>query len=170
MDNPIPPGYTQKSPPGPPMMESLYQYPDGSVCWSAVTDVVWHMEKGQAVIDSQRILGSGRVLLPLLAWNPTDRQRLEHNELMWRSVTHMQNLAFMGALGQVGPMTQSILDIGLDGLDARYCMNCGGLGNARYYPGRWEVNLHQCLMCMKPSTCNMACSPSVGHSCPPPCR
>jgi hypothetical protein len=135
----------------PATADTIHQDPDGSVCWSAITDTVWHMEDGHPIIDSQRVVGSGRIILPPGASEETKA----------RHVHHMQSLAFNGALAG-GPVSQSVLTDGL-----RYCWGCGGTGYIEY-PGLWDLGLWQCLPCLG-RTCRTACRPSPGTTCPPAC-
>lgn len=147
MDNPVPPG-------------SPVQLEDGSVCWSAFTDAVWHIDEktGQVVMDSQRVVGSGRIILP-----PNSPQ-----EEINRHVYLMKQLAFRQDNSSVAPMSQSLFDIRPE-MSKKMCHpdECGGSG-IRTYPGLWDINLHWCLPCMG-RTCSVSCRPTAGHPCPPGC-
>jgi hypothetical protein len=128
---------------------TIPQMDDGSVCWSAITDMVWHMEDGKLVVDSQRVIGSGRILLPPGASEAEKKFRIDL----------MTDLAF--ALD-----SQSAIGMSME-RDRRVCWNCGGAG-LRGYLGEWDFGLHWCLIC-EGDTCNVRCKPSSGHTCPPAC-
>ena len=145
MDNPVPPG--MEEPKVPPYM--IPQGEDGTVCWSSVTDVKWHMEDGKPVVESQRVVGSGRILLPPGASEKEKKFRIDL----------MTDLAF--ALDESSTISTEAIG------SRRVCWNCSGDG-IRQYLGRWDAGLHWCLLCQG-QTCTVKCKATSTSTCPPAC-